>query len=143
MNSYVDRTAAEIIELSDIRDQAILDDYMREIVDQRFARPLEEITRQIRSLRLEAATMAINIRTELPAGTGLAAGAMLLGHPLVVASSAGAVGLLAVRRGIRRQRATILSSAPTASFLFHIREGLAARSALNKVLHRFQRIALR
>lgn len=138
----VDKTAGELAELSDIRDLAILNDYVREVVAERFARPLEEISKQIRSLKLDTATMAINIRTELPAGTGLAAGAMLLGHPLIAASTAVAVGLLSMRRGIRRQRATILNSAPAASFLLHTREGLTARSVLGEILHRYQRIAM-
>jgi hypothetical protein len=49
---------------------------------ERFARPREELRKQMKALGLDAATMAINVKTEIPAGVAvLGAARSWLGTP--------------------------------------------------------------
>jgi hypothetical protein len=67
----VDQAAAGLSDLAGIRDQATLNSYLEDEVASRFAQPMDDLRRQLRSLKVDAATMAINVKTELPAGIGL------------------------------------------------------------------------
>jgi hypothetical protein len=136
----VEKAAAALTELTDIRDKAILDDYLHEMVTIRFAQPLDSLRSKIKRLTGDAAMMSINVKTQLPAAT-LAGGAWLAGSPVIAGTTAAAVGLMAVRRGIEQQRETTLSSAPAASFLLHTDAHLRPRTLLDRTLHRLARIA--
>ena len=102
---------------------------------------MNELARQLRGLGVDAAAMAVNVKTDLPAGIGLVGGAALTGHPLIAGTSAAALGLLSIRRGIRQSRDTTRQAAPAASFLLHARHQLAPRGLLNDTLRRVARIA--
>src|ERR1019366_1567367 len=99
----VNQAAADLANLTDIRDQPALDRYLKDEVANRFIQPMNDLRRQLRSLKLDAMTMAINVKTELPLGAGVVGGAVLAGRPLIAGTSAAALGLLAMRRGLREQ----------------------------------------
>lgn len=137
----VDQAAADLAELADVRDPAVLDRYLNDEVSSRFIRPAENLRQQLSGLKLDAASMTINVKTELPAAAGLIGGATLAGHPLVAGTAAAALGLLTIRRGIRRQRDSVLEAAPAESYLFHLGDNLEARRMVSEVARRFQQIA--
>jgi hypothetical protein len=139
--SEIHKVAAELANLPRFRDQSILNSYAKDLIGTRFANPLKELSKQMRGLKLDVTTMAVNVRTELPAGTGVAAGAMLLGHPAIAGGTAATIGLLVMRRGIRQRRASILSLDPAVSFLLHTSQTLNSRGLLDRILNRFQQVA--
>lgn len=47
------------------------------------------------------AWMTINVKIDLPAGAAITGGAWLAGEPLLAGTGAAAIGLMAIRRGIR------------------------------------------
>lgn len=136
----VDHAVAGLAELSGIRDRAVLDQYLHDVVTARFGQPLQELRTKIERLTGDAAMMSINVKTELPAAA-LAGGAWLAGHPLIAGTSAAAIGLMAVRRGMHQQRESAVQSAPAASFLLHTQAHLQPRTLLNRTLHQLTRIA--
>ncbi|MFE9914713.1 DUF6236 family protein [Micromonospora sp. NPDC005553] len=137
----VDEAAAAMAILSDIRDQAVLDDYLHDVVAARFALPLDDLRRKMKALTGDVVTMSVNVKTELPAGVALAAGAWAAGHPLLAGTGAAAIGLMVIRRGIRQQRETLAGAAPAASFLLHTEANLRPRNLLDRTVHRLARIA--
>jgi hypothetical protein len=137
----VDQTSNEIAELTEIRDQAVLEDYLRDIVRIRFEQPLDDLRAKMRGLTGDAATMSINVKTQLPTGAALAGGAWLSGHPLLAGTSAIAIGLMAIRRGVRKQRFVARRAVPAASFLLHTEAQLRPRSLLNRTVDRLRQIA--
>lgn len=137
----VNRVAAGFGELSHIRDSAVLEQYLNDVVTARFAQPLEDLRGKMRQLTGDAALMSINVKTELPAAVLASGGAWLAGQPLIAETSAAAIGLMAIRRSIRRQRETVMESAPAASFLLHTRAYLQPRTLLNRALHQLAKIA--
>ena len=136
----VDEAAASMAELPGIRDQEILEDYLRQVVTIRFAQPLEELRRRLKRLTGDAATMSINVKTQLPAGAAVAGGAWLAGHPLLAGTGAIAMGLMAIHRGIRQQREDIMKSVSAASFLLHTGTKLQPKSLLHRTLDHIARI---
>jgi hypothetical protein len=136
----IDEAAAAIAELPVIRDQDILEDYLRQVVTVRFAQPLDDLRKMMRRLTGDAATMSINVKTQLPAGAALAGGAWLSGHPLLAGTSALAIGLMAVRRGIRENKDDMLKSMPAASYLLHTEAELQPKSLLDRTFRRLARI---
>ncbi|PJE96426.1 hypothetical protein CUT44_18150 [Streptomyces carminius] len=137
----VDQAAAELSELAGISDPRILEQYLRDEVESRFALPLKALRRHLQELRLGAATMAVNVRTQLPATLTLAGGAWLAGQPVVAGTTATALGLLTVRQSTRQQKEELLGAAGPASFLLHARGELGERKLLARTLGRMGRIA--
>jgi len=70
----------------------VLEDYLRQVVTVRFAQPLEELRRGMKQLAGDAATMSVNVETQLPAAVEGAGGALLTGQPLLAGT-----GVLAFR----------------------------------------------
>ena len=70
----------------------MLEDYLRQVVTVRFAQPLEELRRGMKQLTGDAATMSVNVETQLPAAVEGAGGALLTGQPLLAGT-----GVLAFR----------------------------------------------
>lgn len=136
----VSQAAADLSELTNVRDEAVLDLYVRDVVLSRFVKPMQELRAVLKGLKLDSATVAVNIRTELPAGTLLAAGAYATGHSLVAGSGAAAIGLLAMRRGLRQRRHCALAAAPVASFLLQVQQATQPRGLLDQTADRVQRI---
>lgn len=137
----IDQAAADLTDLASVRDRATLDRYLKDEIAGRFAEPMNELARQLRGLRVDAATLAINVKTDLPAGIGLVGAAALTGHPLIAGTSAAALGLLGIRRGMRQRRDAARQAAPAASFLLHTRSQLETHSLLGQTLRRAARIA--
>jgi hypothetical protein len=137
----VDQAAAGLAELAHVRDRSVLEQYLNDAVTSQFSHSLNELRHMIRGLKLDATTMAINVKTELPAGALLAGGAWLAGHPLIAGTTAATIGLLTVHREMRQQRDEALRSTPAASFLLHTQEHLRARGLLDQTLYRLQRFA--
>jgi hypothetical protein len=137
----VDEAVASLADLSSIRDEAILKDYLHQAVTIRFGYPLEELRRAMKQLTGDAATMSINVKTQLPAAVAVAGGAWLTGQPLLAGTGALALGLIAIRRSARQQREAIFKSAPAASFLLHTADTLQPKKLLRRTLDRIKRIA--
>ncbi|MFJ6019061.1 DUF6236 family protein [Nocardiopsis alba] len=137
----IDQKAAEMAELSDIRDQIFLKSYLQDAVAERFAAPLEDLKGKIAGLTGKATTMAINVKTELPAALTLAGGAWLAGQPLVAGAGAAAIGILGIGRGIRQERRSLLEADPAASFLLHTERRLRPRTLVERTVRRVRRIA--
>ncbi|AEY94257.1 hypothetical protein SHJG_p1126 (plasmid) [Streptomyces hygroscopicus subsp. jinggangensis 5008] len=62
----VDQVVAKLSELSDVRDQAVLDQYLHDVVSDQFAAPLTDLRQKMKCLTGDAAVASINIKTELP-----------------------------------------------------------------------------
>lgn len=137
----VDQAAAELSDLAGIRDRSTLDRYLKDEVAARFNEPMNDLARQLRGLGVNAAAMAVNVKTDLPAGIGLVGGAALTGYPLIAGTTAAALGMLSIRRGMRQSRASIRQAAPAASFLLHARRELGPHGLLSETLRRVARIA--
>lgn len=137
----VDQAASELEGLADIRDETVLDLYLRDVVTDRFVKPTQELRRILSGMRLDSATAAINVKTELPAGTLLSAAAYVTGHPFVAATSAAALGLLVAHRGYARQRSSALQASPSASFLLHTRETIHPQGLVEQTISRLQNVA--
>ena len=71
----VDEAVDSLADLSGIRDEEVLEDYLRQVVTVRFALPLEELRRGMKQLAGDAATMSVNVKTQLPAAVAGAGGA--------------------------------------------------------------------
>lgn len=115
----IEQAAKDLAELADIRDAAILERYLRDEVEQRFLQPAEQLRKQLRSLRLDAATATVNVKTELPAALGLVGGAQLSGHPLIAGTLAAGLSMLTVARSALRQRAQAKDANPAPSYLLN------------------------
>jgi Family of unknown function (DUF6236) len=137
----VDEAAAALADLSGIRDKAVLEDYLHQAVEVRFAQPLDELQGKMKHMAGDAAAMSINVKTQLPAAVAIAGGAWLTGQPLLAGTGGLALGLIGIRREIRRQRDAVLKSDPAASFLLHTDDRLRPRALLRRTLERFERIA--
>ncbi|MHB9862227.1 DUF6236 family protein [Streptomyces sp. YIM S03343] len=137
----VDQAAARLSEIAGISDQELLQQYLRDEVESRFAAPLQDLRGRLKDLQLDAATMAVNVKTEIPATMALAGGAWLAGQPVVAGTTAVALGLLTVRQNTRRQRDALLRSAGPASFLLHAEGKLGERNLLSRALDHMGRIA--
>jgi len=71
----------------------VLEDYLRQVVTVRFAQPLAELRRGLKQLAGDAATMSVNVKTQLPAAVAGAGGAWLTGQPLLARTGALAFGV--------------------------------------------------
>lgn len=66
----VDQAAADLAQLAGVRDPGVIERYLRDEVASRFIRPAENLRRQLSGLRLDAASMTVNAKTELPPPPG-------------------------------------------------------------------------
>lgn len=140
--AQVGQVAAELGSLTEIRDTAMLTRYLESVVADRFAQPLADLRKQMKALAMDAATMAINVKTEIPAGVAVLGGsALLAGHPAIATTAGAAIGLIGLRRSVREKRDAVLQAAPAASFLLHTGDALQPRSLLQRSLSQVQRIA--
>ena len=124
----VDEAAASIAEPSEIRDESMLEDYLRQVVTVRFAQPVSDLHKMMRRLTGDAATISINVKTELPAGAAIASGAWLSGHPLIAGTSAIAIGLMAVYRGMREKKHETLNQRLLSAICFTPRQVCSRRT---------------
>ncbi|MGW0089603.1 DUF6236 family protein [Streptomyces sp. NPDC003328] len=136
----VDQVAAGLSGFSDIRDRAVLDQYLRDVVTVQFAQPLEDLRRKMKRLTGDAAVTSISVRTELPTAA-VVGGAWVSGHPLIASVSGAALALTAVRRSTREHRDNTLKAAGGTSFLLHTSTHLRPRTLLDHTLHQLARIA--
>ena len=138
--ALVDQTVVELSNLHGIRDSGLLRSYLEDVVAERFESPLAELRHALSSSRLGVATMAINVKTQIPTGAMVAGGAWLAGHPAVAGTAMASIGLLAVGHDARRQRRSILETNPAASYLLHTREAMQSQTLLRRTMRRVQRI---
>ncbi|MFB8412439.1 DUF6236 family protein [Streptomyces albidoflavus] len=140
--TQVSQVAAELGSLVEIRDKAMLTRYLESAVVDRFAQPLADLRKQMKTLGVDAATMAINVKAEVPAGVAVLGGsALLAGHPAIAATASAAIGLIGLRSSVREKRDAVLQAEPAASFLLHTGDALQPRSLLQRSLSQVQRIA--
>ena len=125
----VDQAAASLAEMSSIRDQSMLEDYLNQVVMVQFAQPLDDMRMMMRRLTGDAATISINVKTQMPAGAALAGGAWLSGHPLLAGTSAIAIGLMAVRRGVREKKRRCVEFGASGQLLASHRDTTAAEES--------------
>lgn len=138
--TLVDQTAVELSNLHGVRDSGVLRGYLQDVVVERFEAPLAELRHALASSRLGVATMAINVKTQLPASMMVAGGAWLAGHPAVAGSAVASIGLLAVGHDARRQRKSIQATNPAVSYLMHTQETMRNQTLLRRTMRRVQRI---
>ncbi|MEE4544065.1 DUF6236 family protein [Streptomyces sp. V4-01] len=139
--AQVDQVAAELASLTDIRDTAVLARYLESAVADRFAQPLADLRKQMKALELDAATMAVNVKTEIPAEIAVLGGsALLAGHPAIAATASAAIGLIGLRRSVQEKQHAGLRAQPAASYLLHTGHALTPRSLLQQSLYQVQRI---
>ncbi|MFA7768827.1 DUF6236 family protein [Streptomyces sp. NRRL S-448] len=137
----IDETAAELDSLVEITDASTRQQYLEDEIHARFALPLKELRRCLQDMRLDAATMAINVKTQVPAALAVTGGAWLAGQQVVAGTAAVALGLVTVHRNIRGEREVALRAARSVSFLLHTQGTLTERTLLSRTLHRIGRIA--
>ncbi|AWK12570.1 hypothetical protein DDQ41_30735 [Streptomyces spongiicola] len=137
----VGQAAAELASLADIPDGRTLDAHLRNEVNNRFALPLNELRQCLAGMKLDTATAAVNVRTQLPAGVTLTGGAWLAGQTLVAGAVAAGFGLLAIGHTSRQARSTALAAAGPAAYLLHTGKALSERRLLSRTLHQMAGIA--
>ncbi|MCG5220118.1 DUF6236 family protein [Streptosporangium soli] len=116
--------------LADVKEPRILDAYLRQEVERRFERPLEELRKAMRGIGVDSVFGALNVKFELPAALAALGGGLVAGQP-VLAGAGAAFGLVSVVRATRRERAQKLDPAP-ATYLLHLGK-LAPKSLLSRV----------
>ena len=136
----IDEAAAGMASLTDVRDEAILNDYLHDVVTARFAEPLEDLRRKLKALTGDVASLTINVKTQLPSAAALVGG-WAAGHPLIGSTAAAAIGLMGIRRDTRQKRDAILRDAPAASFLLQTQGQLKPRTLLDRTARRIARTA--
>ncbi|MEW1843730.1 DUF6236 family protein [Nonomuraea angiospora] len=129
----VTTTATELGDsLADVKDPEIFDAYLRQVVKQKFARPLNELKKAMRGVGVDSAFGALNIKLELPAAAALVGG-VAAGHPILTGAGV-AFGLLSVARSAQQARAQKRPPS-AASYLLHVGK-LGPESLLSRVVHR-------
>ncbi|MFJ8763165.1 DUF6236 family protein [Streptomyces cyaneofuscatus] len=101
-------------ELADITVSEARDLYVRMEVEQRFARPLDELRRAMTGLGVDTAFSAVNLKFELPAAVTLAAGGTLSGFPVLGAAAGAAFAIAGLQRSVAQQRRALLAQSPVA-----------------------------
>jgi hypothetical protein len=124
-----------------VRHRPALHSYLEDVVNERFETPLLELRHALSSSRLGVATMAINVKAQVPTSIMVAGGAWLAGHPAVAGTAMASIGLIAVGHDARRQRESILTANPAASYLLHTQETVRNQTLLRRTMRRVQRIA--
>jgi hypothetical protein len=132
----VDDLLKEATELDRVQDTRVLTDHLQVRYDTEIKPALQDLTRALRSSRVETALSAMDLQVAVPAAaaTGLAALAV---HPAApVAAALGGAGFAfglwrtAIRR--RRERSATLADNPVA-YLHHLRTDLAPLSLVERV----------
>lgn len=135
-----DKAATEIgMQIQKIEDQIVLRAYLHQEVQDRFLVPLQQLRDDLRRMKMDTATATLTFKYEVPALAGLVATDLLTHEPLLAGSSAVAVGLLGLLRGMRSQTRVQQRQSPV-SYLMLIEDKLGARTALQQVAHRMRRM---
>src|SRR5262249_47942685 len=134
--------AAKAITALNVQHPAILRDYMRDEIEQRFLQPTAELRRQLKGLGIDSALAAINVKTDLPAGLVLAGGAAVAGQPVIAGTAAAALGLVGIRRGLREKRSALLKQRPSAAYLMRIQDDFTPLTLLARMRTACRRVAL-
>ncbi|MEU9325626.1 DUF6236 family protein [Streptomyces canus] len=133
----VDEAALGLAGLVGVRDSEVFETYLRTEVEARFEGPMRELRKCLRSVGVEAATSAVNVKAELPTAAGLVGGSYLAGHPVVAGTAAAALALVSVRRNSRYRREELRAASAPASYLLHVRDRLQPRTLLQRALWPF------
>jgi hypothetical protein len=131
--ALVSTTVSELTDiLAEVKDPKILDAYLRQEVERRFERPLEDLQKAMRGARVDTLLGALNVKFDLPtvAAATATSGGIAAGNP-VLACAGAAFGLFGVVRGARQAQAEKLG-ASSASYLLHVGR-LAPKSLLERV----------
>lgn len=144
-DAFGDLVASTVAGLADalieIKDSNVLDAYLHQEIERKFERPLEELRKAMRGLRMNTAFGALNVKFELPAAMAAAGGGLAAGQPILAGAGAVAFGLLGVLRTARHERAQKLTPSPE-SYLLHVGK-LAPKSLLSQVAEVSHRVARR
>jgi hypothetical protein len=123
--------------ISDIEDSAIMHAYIEDEIEQRLTRHLDDLKRRLKNENFQTVGIVANIRFDMPAGVALAAA--WVDRPAIAGAAVAAVGVLSVRRAIRRQRREIMEPS-AATYLYHIQRGTPAH-ALDRSMQRVKWMA--
>ncbi|MEV7323084.1 DUF6236 family protein [Streptomyces sp. NPDC093970] len=104
-------------------------------IEERFARPLEELRRAMTGLHVDTAFSAANLKFELPAVFGAGALGVLGSQPVLGATVGAAFALGALGRSATGQRGALLRKSPTA-YLLSVERGLEPASLLHRLTRR-------
>jgi len=120
-------------DLADIRDQVVLDAYLRQEVERRFKRPLQDLQSALKASRMDTFLGTINAKFELPGALATMGGATLAGQPVIGGIGAAAFGILALRQTVKRESAQRREPSP-ATYLLYTKHTLAPDSWVKKIL---------
>jgi hypothetical protein len=132
----VHAAARELKHLGSDANPTVLDAYLRDQVEARFARTKQELDRALRGLKIETAEAIISARLELPAV--LATAGVTLDQPVVTAVG-GAVAVFTVGVAARRRRAKKLTPSP-ASYLLHVAKDVRPSSTISQAAAAIRRV---
>jgi Family of unknown function (DUF6236) len=136
----VEAVAAEVArELTQVRDPAVLDSYLRHIADSRLVQPAHELRRALKGMRVDVATQAVTLKFEVPALATLVAGGAAAHQPLLAGGAAIAAGLLGLRMATRRSKAEVTSPS-AASYLLETFTSLGPRRGVEALMDGFRRV---
>jgi hypothetical protein len=128
---YMDQVGAQLTEqLAGVESPQVLDAYLREAARRYAESPTERLRQGIADVGLDTAAAAINQRFEVPAA--LAAAGLATANPIGLAAGA-AVGVAQVRRRAKQGSGSLREASP-AAYLLDIRETLAPRSWIERVI---------
>ncbi|MEU4573627.1 DUF6236 family protein [Nonomuraea sp. NPDC023979] len=128
----VTTTVAELADtLAEVEEPRILDAYLRQEVERKFKRPLEELRKAMRGVGVDSVYGALNVKFELPASVAALSGGIAAGEPVLASVGAAAFGLIGIVRAARHDRAQKLAPSPE-SYLLHLGK-LAPESLLSRV----------
>jgi hypothetical protein len=119
-------------DLGDVRDPTVLDAYLRQEVERRFKKPLQDLESALKASRIETVFGAVNTKFELPAALATMGGATLAGHPVIGGIGGAAFGVLALRQAARREFEERWKPSP-ATYLLHAQRTLSPDSWLRKL----------
>jgi hypothetical protein len=134
--AYADDLGAKVAEqLKDVESPDMLRMYLDDAVRQFAVTPVEELRRGLAADGIDAATVAVNSKFQVPAGLAAAG----ITQPYIAAASGAALGLVSLHR-TTRQKAQARQAAP-AAYLLSVQETVAPRTWLARMITMMQHLA--
>ncbi|MEV4079445.1 DUF6236 family protein [Nonomuraea fuscirosea] len=137
-----DRAAEIATQLSAIQDRKVVESLLRDVAFADFGRPVAELRKALKALRVDTRFAVINLKIELPGmltALGAFAAGVTTGHEAVGMGAAAALALVQVRRNARAKRAEALAPS-SATYLLHVEDEAAyADLVVQRVIRRIGR----
>ncbi|MGK5640112.1 DUF6236 family protein [Streptomyces sp. URMC 126] len=139
----VELAAQELAEqLTDIRDQAVLEQYLRYEVAARFTGPAEQLGKALRGLGIQTTADTLTMKFEVPALLGVGGG-ILAHQPIIAGGSAVAAALVGIYGAARTRRQEVLQPS-AATYLYHLKDDFPhSRSTVERAAQMASKISHR